>query len=111
MNLFIYLYVIACELAVSLSKYAGEPDAMSYFSDFAEGYATNAALTEKELSCIPELIILRILSNVVYFVGRAVAGEDGIESLTTRAEMYYKRIKWIKERRNQIIDAISVVRA
>lgn len=105
-KLIIIPYLIACELAVSLSKYAGEPDAMSYFSDFAEGYATTAKLTEKEINCIPELIILRVLSNVVYFVGRAVAGEDGIESLTTRAEMYYKRIKWIKEHRDELIQVI-----
>ena len=80
---------------------------MSYFADFVEGYASTAALTEKEINCVPELIILRVLSNVVYFVGRAVAGEDSIDSLTSRAEMYYKRIKWIKENRDMLVDVIS----
>jgi hypothetical protein len=35
-------------------------------------------LNSEEIKCVPDLIILRILSNVVYFVGRAVSGEDSI---------------------------------
>jgi len=66
-------------------------------------------LRKTEIGCIPDLIILRILSNVVYFVGRAVAGEDSIDSLTTRAEMYYNRIQWIKTNKGKIVDIISVV--
>ena len=100
---------IACELAVSLSKYAGEPEALKIFTDFCNGYSEHGRLNAAEISCIPDLIILRILSNVVYFVGRAMAGEDSIDSLTTRAEMYYNRIKWIKEHYENIVAIASVI--
>lgn len=36
---------------------------------------------------------LRILSNVVYFVGRALAGEDSLDSLITRADTYATRVR------------------
>ena len=99
--------MIACELAVSLSKYAGEADALRYFTEFSQGYSVHGRLNKTEISCIPDLIILRILSNVVYFVGRAVSGEDSIDSLTTRAEMYYNRIQWIKTHKNEIIKIVT----
>lgn len=103
----IIIAIIACELAVSLSKYAGEPDALNYFREFVEGFKEHGRLNAVEISCIPDLIILRILSNVVYFVGRAYAGEDTIDSLTTRAEMYFNRIKWIKDKKQDILDICS----
>ena len=99
--------MIACELAVSLSKYAGEADALRIFAEFCQGYSVHGRLNKTEISCIPDLIILRILSNVVYFVGRAVSGEDSIDSLTTRAEMYYNRIAWIKSHQDDIINIIE----
>ena len=97
----------ACELAVALSKYAGEPDALRIFTEFAEGYAVHGSLNKVEIDCIPDLIILRILSNAVYFVGRGVSGEDSFDALTTRAEMYYNRIQWIKTHQQDIVDIVS----
>jgi hypothetical protein len=53
--------------------------------------------TEPEIQATPQLVILRILSNVVFFVGRALAGEDLWEQLTGgRATAYVKRIKWLQ---------------
>lgn len=92
---------------MSLSKYAGEKEALNYFREFIDGFQEHGRLTETEIKCIPDLIILRILSNVVYFVGRAVAGEDTIDSLTSRAEMYYNRIVWIKENKDTIINIVA----
>jgi homoserine kinase type II len=86
----------AMELAICLSKYAGEPNPMHYFDSFIAGYATTATLTRAEALAIPDLINLRILSNVVYFVGRKIAGEDDISSLTTRIETYCNRVEWVK---------------
>lgn len=63
----------AMELAVCLSKYAGEPEAMQYFDDFISGFVQHGRLTPEEISCVPDLVNLRILSNVVYFVGRALS--------------------------------------
>lgn len=58
------------------------------------------------LQVIPDCINLRILSNAVYFVGRARAGEDSIESLTTRADAYAKRVQWVRANADAIVDAL-----
>jgi homoserine kinase type II len=88
----------AMELAICLSKYAGEeePDAMFYFDDFISGFAKYGKLTKAEAKAIPDLINLRILSNIVYFVGRHIAGEDNISSITSRIENYERRVNWAK---------------
>jgi len=94
----------ALELAIGLSKYAGEePDAMPYFDDYIDGYATTGILTKPEAEAIPDLINLRILSNVVYFVGRHIAGEDNISSITTRIENYARRVDWVKANGDVIV--------
>jgi homoserine kinase type II len=87
----------AMELAICLSKYAGEePDAMPYFDDFIKGFAKHGKLTKVEAKAIPDLINLRILSNIVYFVGRHIAGEDNISSITNRIQNYERRVNWVK---------------
>jgi homoserine kinase type II len=97
----------ALELAICLSKYAGEePDATPYFDDFISGYAKHGILTKAEAEAIPDLINLRILSNVVYFVGRAISGEDNISSITTRIQNYERRVTWVKENSKAIIGRI-----
>lgn len=98
----------ACEIAVALSKYAGESDALELFTHFTQGYATTAVLTEKEINAIPDLIILRVLSNVVYFVGRNYAGEDTIDILVNKAETYYTRIKWIHDHKQDIVNILKI---
>jgi homoserine kinase type II len=97
----------AMELAVCLSKYAGEKEALQYFDQFVTGFAKHGKLTEAEIKKIPDLINLRVLSNVVYFVGRAIAKEDGIESLTKRAGTYNTRVKWINDNAQAIIDCVA----
>eukprot|EP01031_Cornospumella_fuschlensis_P032415 gene32415-39197_t len=97
----------AMELAICLSKYAGEKDAYSFFEQFIEGYMEHAELTPLEISVVPDLINLRILSNVVYFVGRSIAKEDSIASLTTRAGNYLNRIRWINANRDVITQKIQ----
>lgn len=90
-----------------MSKYAGELEALQLFTDFADGYGVHGRLSATEASCIPDLIILRVLSNVVYFIGRAYAGEDTLEILVSKAETYYARIKWIHDNKQTIIDIIA----
>ena len=98
----------AMELAICLSKYLSEPDPLSLCRSFVEGYLSNDDTDEKvfgvcatplvnvdECNALPSLIALRVLSNVVYFVGRAKAGEDSVMSLTSRAVSYLKRLRWI----------------
>ena len=58
----------AMELAICLSKYASEDEPLPYFNEFIAGYASHMTLTTTECESLPMLIILRILSNVVFFV-------------------------------------------
>ncbi|KAJ3251345.1 hypothetical protein HDU77_005968 [Chytriomyces hyalinus] len=99
----------AMELAICLSKYAGEmPDPFVYFNDFVAGFVEGdgARLEEVEVQHLAQLIILRILSNVVFFVGRAIAGEDAIETLTVRVETYARRILWLEENEAAICELV-----
>ena len=80
---------------------------MELFEEFVKGYAITGELTHKEAEAIPDLINLRVLSNVVYFVGRAIAKEDKIDSLTKRIENYSERVKWIQDNEKTIIDIIK----
>lgn len=93
----------AMDLAITLSKYAGEADPMVHFNEVIRGYTSFVTLSEPEIAVIADLIILRILSNVVYFVGRALSGEDKISTLTTRIENYAKRIVWLREHKRDIL--------
>jgi len=99
--------VAVAEIAVCLSKYAGEVDGVECFRQFIAGFSVHGKLTEKEIDIVPEVINLRILSNVVYFIGRSLAGEDDISALTTRVQMYYSRVAWIKQNRPAIIAALK----
>jgi Ser/Thr protein kinase RdoA (MazF antagonist) len=97
----------AMELAVCLSKYVGEKDPFPLCRSFIDGFAESGRLTRQECEGLPEMINLRVMSNVIYFVGRAISGEDTIDSLTTRAEMYATRMEWVSANRQRIIDCIA----
>ena len=94
------------ELAICLSKYASEDNALVLFQQFIEGFMKYGELTVIEMQVIPDLITLRILSNVVFFVGRAIAKEDHIETLTTRLKAYQKRIELLNTHRKEIVEMI-----
>jgi hypothetical protein len=47
---------------------------------------------------MPDLINLRIFSNVLFFIGRALAGEDTIEAFTKRAKMYAGKCVCVRTR-------------
>lgn len=96
----------AMELAICLSKYVGEAEPLELCEAFISGYVQHGRLTDAEIDMIPDLINLRVLSNVIYFVGRALAKEDSIESLTSRAVSYAKRITWVNANRVAISSAI-----
>jgi homoserine kinase type II len=89
----------AMELAVCLSKYASEENALEYMTQFVKGFAKTATLTEDEIDSIADLMVLRIISNVVFFVGRVISGEDEPDQLVTRAGMYNTRIGWLLDNR------------
>uniref|UniRef100_A0A383WLQ4 Aminoglycoside phosphotransferase domain-containing protein n=1 Tax=Tetradesmus obliquus TaxID=3088 RepID=A0A383WLQ4_TETOB len=95
------------ELAVALSKYVGEEQPLPLITQFVAGYAQKGQLSEQEIEILPDLINLRIFSNVIYFTGRALAGEDGIDSLTSRAGSYAKRVAWVNANREAIVAAVK----
>jgi homoserine kinase type II len=98
----------ATEVAVCLSKYVGEEDPFPLVERFLEGVAdAGVKLTADECRALPYMINLRVMSNVVYFVGRASAGEDSIEALTKRADMYSDRIVWVRENRASIAESCA----
>lgn len=65
----------AMELAICLSKYVGEENPFTLCSEFIQGYVLHGRLNSREIELVPTLIILRIVSNVVYFVSRALSGD------------------------------------
>ena len=97
----------AMELAICLSKYCSEQEPFGYFELFVDGFAVHGELTCTEIESICILIRLRILSNVVYFVGRALAGEDLMSTLTSRIETYCKRLRWLKTNESEIVTLIK----
>ena len=95
------------ELAVGLSKYVAMAGIESVFVEWVDGYATKGRLTPQEARLAPDLIALRVLNNVVYFAGRAAAGEDDITALSTRVAMYADRCRWIAERREWMVKVLT----
>jgi Ser/Thr protein kinase RdoA (MazF antagonist) len=51
-------------------QYVGEEDPLSLITDFLSGYAKHGQLSKPEMEILPDLINLRIFSNVIYFTGR-----------------------------------------
>lgn len=97
----------AMEVAVCLSKYVGEDDPFPMVDSFIAGFCEYGQLTEQECRGLPDMINLRVLSNCVYFVGRALSGQDTIASLTSRANMYAQRVAWVDENKERIIECVT----
>lgn len=97
----------AMEVAVCLSKYVGEDDPFPLVDSFIDGYCEHGELTEAECRALPDMINLRVLSNCVYFVGRALSGQDTIASLTTRADMYAQRVIWVNDNKDRITECVA----
>ena len=97
----------AMELAICLSKYCSEDDPFPFFEKFVDGFAVTGELTLMEIESICTLIRLRILSNVVYFVGRALAGEDTLSTLTCRIDNYCQRLRWVKTNEEKVVGLIK----
>ena len=96
----------AMELAVCLSKYAAEDRPLDLIESFVTGYSERGELTRAEAEALPDLINLRIFSNVLFFIGRSLAGEDTIEAFTKRAQMYADRVVWVNSNRAAIVEVV-----
>ena len=96
------------ELVVGLSKYCGLADPQPPIQAYIDGYQQGGGrLTRVEADNVADLIILRVLSNVIYFVGRAVSREDTWEPITGRVEVYAKRVRWLNEKRGWLTGALA----
>lgn len=93
------------DFAICLAKYTSERDPLMYIEEFSRGFAsTSCKFCEEELRAVPTLIQLRILSNVIFFMGRASVGEDTPAILTGgKASVYSDRIRWIENHSQDII--------
>ena len=83
------------EPAAGLSKYVGEKDPTPFVKDYIRGFVLESNPSEAEIDALPDLIKLRVLETVVYFVARSWAKEDDISQLALRAENYAARVDWI----------------
>lgn len=55
---------------VAALQYVGEEDPLSLITEFVAGYSQHGQLSPTEMEILPDLINLRIFSNVIYFTGR-----------------------------------------
>lgn len=101
------------ELCVGLTKYVASDgvDVRALVAAYLHGYATHARLTDAEQRFVSDGMVLRILSNVVFFCGRAALGQDRIEMLASKVGPYARRCRWIEANRDwllqQLADAFS----
>lgn len=91
------------ELATCISKFPEEEHPMSNLKLFIGGFrqANLVALDKLEVEALPLMIKVRVLSNVIYFVGRAISGEAALTQLTERIEGYCRRLIWLDNERNR----------
>ncbi len=97
----------AMELAICLSQYCSKGEPLGYFEHSVDSFAVHRELTCSKIESTCALIRLRILSNVVYFVGRALAREYRLSTLMSRIETYCKRLHWLKTNESKIVGQIK----
>ena len=101
---FIALDWKALEVAICVSRFPSQADPWGHFEAFLEGFKLKGSLTEEEIKAIPVMMKLRLLTNVVHFVGRYLGGFDPAKALTDRICVYYKRLGWINENGGKIVE-------
>lgn len=100
------------EMCVGLTKYIATDniDIRLFLSEWIDGYAdAGERLTDDEISFVPDGIVLRILSNVVFFAGRATTTppQDRIETLVKKIEPYARRCRWVEQNRQWLIETLK----
>lgn len=95
------------DFATCLSKYVGETDPLPYLSAFVDGYKQRATLTKDEIGNMTFFIELRVLTNIVYFVGRALCNEDSFETLFSKLSGYRNRLLWLHTNKEAVEHLLS----
>ena len=100
------------EACVGLTKYVATDgiDIRASVAAFLAGYgAGGGRLTAAEARFVPDGMVLRILSNVVFFAGRATAQppQDNIRTLVSKVVPYARRCRWIESNRDFVVAEAS----
>jgi len=93
----------AMDLGIMLARYAVDKDPMSKLEEYMKGFASKITFTDVEIQAVPDLIKLRTLSNIVFFVGKFLASEYSYDQLRSRVVSYRRRLAWIENHRSAII--------
>lgn len=94
------------EVAVGMTKYVASDgiDINMLLLLWMEGFVSaGGILTEDEIAWLPDGMVLRILSNVVFFCGRAQLKQDSLETLAKKIVPYAKRCRWVEANRNWLV--------
>jgi len=97
----------ALEVAICVSRYPSSADPWTGFVNYLSGFKGNCWLNEEEVKAIPSLMKLRILTNIIHFIGRWLEGLDSVDDLKNRFRTYFKRISWINENSHAIVKLCS----
>jgi len=104
------------ELCVGLTKYIAIEgiDIKALMMAFIQGYAkAGGRFTVREIQFVPDGIVVRILSNVIFFFGRACVAQppqDKIETLIKKVEPYARRCRWVKLNREWLIQELQILK-
>lgn len=102
------------ELCVGLSKYVATEgvDIHRLVSLWISGYReAGGRLTKEEVAFAPDGVVLRILSNVTFFAGRAMSDppQDNIATLASKIVPYAKRCRWIEQNRTWLMEQLTAL--
>lgn len=95
------------EIAICVARFPALDNPWSYFDAFLEGFRNACVFAEDEIKAIPQLMKLRLLANTVHNVGRYLGGFDPETVLTSRMDVYCKRIKWINENSSKLVEVFK----
>lgn len=101
---FIALDWKALEVAICVSRFPSQANPWGHFEAFLEGFKMTGTLKEEEIEAVPVMMKLRLLTNIIHFVGRYLGGFDSAKDLTDRICVYYKRLGWINENGGKIVE-------
>jgi len=93
----------ALEVAICMSRFPSSADPWAGFEAYLSGFKGTCPLSEEEVKAIPSLMKLRILTNIIHFIGRYMEGLDPADHLKGRFKTYEKRISWINENSDAIV--------
>ena len=100
------------EATVGLSKYLSLESPQQLIEAWLRGYAEGGGrLTSAEARCLPDLLVLRHLIGIVYFVGRTLSTppEDTPVAAVSRFPVYAKRIQWIEAHRQWVSELAAAL--